>query len=108
MVLGQKGITKSLHYLDDFILVAEDMWEAESQKQVLVSVFNSPVVIKIGRLKLLTFLGIGLTQLLSSCVSWRANLVVELEDMVGRNGIKGVAESNWPATACGQSGAPWV
>ena len=39
-ILLSRGITHSLHYLDDYILVTSSFEEAEAQKQCLVSIFN--------------------------------------------------------------------
>ena len=39
-ILGNNGIRKGLHYLDDFILVAKSLQLAERQKDILLSVFR--------------------------------------------------------------------
>ena len=39
-ILYNKGIQKGLHYLDDFILVAESLQLAEKQKNILLSMFR--------------------------------------------------------------------
>ena len=39
-ILYNKGIQKGLHYLDDFILVAESLQLAERQKDILLSMFQ--------------------------------------------------------------------
>lgn len=39
-MLVEQGCTRTLHYLDDYILVAENCIEAERQRQVLVSTFE--------------------------------------------------------------------
>ena len=62
-ILNKKGITKGLHYLDDFILVAKDKGVAQKQKQALLSTFkNLQVPIEQSKLEgpdtCLTFLGI--------------------------------------------------
>ena len=62
-ILNKKGITKGLHYLDDFILVAKDKGVAQKQKQALLSTFkNLEVPIEQSKLEgpdtCLTFLGI--------------------------------------------------
>lgn len=62
-ILLERGCTPSLHYLDDYILVAESRPEAESQKQILVSTWASlgvplePSKLE-GPVTCLTFLGI--------------------------------------------------
>lgn len=40
-ILLNKGITHSLHYLDDYILVTDSYDKAEAQKQCLLSVFKN-------------------------------------------------------------------
>ena len=61
--LVNKGISHCLHYLDDFILVANSLEEAETQKQCLVATFNDlQVPLEPSKLEgpatCLTFLGI--------------------------------------------------
>ena len=62
-ILTKKGITKGLHYLDDFVLVAGSREEALRQKQAMLSTFeNLQVPIEQSKLEgpdtCLTFLGI--------------------------------------------------
>ena len=62
-ILCNKGVTHSLHYLDDYILVTDSLEEAESQKQCLVSTFNDlQVPLELSKLEgpatCLQFLGI--------------------------------------------------
>ena len=62
-ILHNNGIQRGLHYLDDFILVAENLQLAERQKDILLSIFgklNIPIEeSKLeGPLPCLTFLGI--------------------------------------------------
>ena len=40
-ILTKKGITKGLHYLDDFVLVAGSREEALRQKQAMLSTFEN-------------------------------------------------------------------
>ena len=61
--LYDNGITNGLHYLDDFILVAENMHSALREKDTLLSIFGKlNIPIKISKLEgpssCLTFLGI--------------------------------------------------
>ena len=62
-ILQSKGISNSLHYLDDFILVARQEDEATSQKKKLVSLFEElGIPLELSKLEgpsqCLTFLGI--------------------------------------------------
>ena len=62
-ILNKKGITKGLHYLDDFVMVAKEHGVALEQKQALLSTFeNFQVPMEQSKLEgpvtCLTFLGI--------------------------------------------------
>ena len=62
-IIVQKGITHLLHYLDDFILVADSMEQAITQKSTLISNFHHlGVLLELSKLEgpstCLTFLGI--------------------------------------------------
>ena len=62
-ILSTKGITHSLHYLDDFILVTDSVGKAFMQKDILTSTFDSlGVPLEYSKLEgphsCLTFLGI--------------------------------------------------
>ena len=62
-ILHNNGIQKGLHYLDNFILVVENLQLAEKQKDILLSIFGKlNIPIEQSKLKeplpCLTFLGI--------------------------------------------------
>lgn len=94
-VLTRHGITQSLHYLDDYILVTKDRGEAESQKQVLQTVFgNLGVPLELAKLEgpstCLVFLGIEVDSVALQIrlpESKLVRLVKELEDAIGRKGM---------------------
>ena len=62
-ILGQKGITHLLHYLDDFVLVAASMGDASTQKDTLITTCTQlGIPLEMSKLEgpstCLTFLGI--------------------------------------------------
>lgn len=94
-VLGRHGISRSLHYLDDFVFVADSQAEAERQKQTLVSVFGSlGVPLETSKLEgpstCLTFLGIEVDTValqLRLPEKKLERLTTLLQDVVGRKSI---------------------
>ena len=62
-ILARQGVSKSLHYLDDFVLVAHSWSSVECQKQNVLSLFATPgIPVEPSKLEspscCLTFLGI--------------------------------------------------
>lgn len=91
-ILASQGVQQSLHYLDDYILVATNPGEASHQRQTIVSVFHGlgvplePTKLE-GPSSCLTFLGIEVDTDSLQLRLPRAKLdrlVAELGDAIGR------------------------
>ena len=94
-VLARQGVLQSLHYLDDYIVVAGDATETEQVKHILVSVFESlGVPMELSKLEgpstCLVYLGIevGTKALLLRLPKGKlVRLAAELREAVGRKSM---------------------
>ena len=111
-MLASNGVSHSLHYLDDYILVASDPEEAARQKQTILSIFSvlgvplEPEKLE-GPSNCLTFLGIEGSLQLRLPAGKLDHLAAELRAAIGRKCMmKRELQSltAWPPPACFQGG----
>jgi len=115
-IMVQKGITHLLHYLDDFILVADSVDQAMSQKSTLISNFHRlGVPLELSKLEgpstCLTFLGIEVDTealLLRLPEDKLAKLSKNYPAVHSKNHHqKRVTEFDWPTSVHHKGHPPW-
>ena len=116
-ILGQKGITHLLHYLDDFVFVAASMGDASTQKDTLITTYTQlGIPLEMSKLEgpstCLTFLGIKVDTVANQLhlpAGKLLKLKQELAHCLHRKSItKRERQSDGFAPVCHKGDTPWA